>query len=330
MQRAPGQPPCAHGVQCYRKNALHWEEFDHPADHPKLLKRTAEEGSPSAPPAKKAKEAKEAKEADDPPPAQEAEELSSSSSSPAQLLQPPSSVRDQGAVAVVASSSSQQSSPAVLVFAPGASGSTAQKMRRFQDDVLTPLGLIVSRCDDNALAKGEARWTCQQVGSSSNLRHLLAVVGRAAAAHPGCKLFLAAASFGCRVAAEALRTHGDELRKLGVQPALISCGYPLISPGKPDIGQPGYDAKRPASLLNLPATVRVLLLQGTADEYNGPRGIAALKELIPKMSATAELVEVPNGTHGLPTATRLKELGKKQADVDQDVGKAILEFVNRF
>jgi hypothetical protein len=39
---------------------------------------------------------------------------------------------------------------------------------------------------------------------------------------------------------------------------------------------------------------------------------------------------VPNGTHGLPTATRLKELGKKQADVDQGIGKAILEFVNRF
>jgi predicted alpha/beta-hydrolase family hydrolase len=305
MQRAPGQPLCAHGVQCYRNNPLHWEEFDHPADHPKL-KRTAEEGSPSGPPAKKAKGAKGAKEADDPPPAQEAEEASSSSSSP-----PPSS-------------------PAVLVFAPGASGLTAQKMRLFQDGLLTSLGLIVSRCDDNALAKGEARWTCQQVGSSSNLRHLLAVVGRAAAAHPGCKIFLAGASFGNRVAAEALRTHSDELLKLGVQPALISCGYPLISPGKPDIGEPGYDAKRPASLLNLPASVRVLLLQGTADEYNGPRGITALEELIPAMSATAELVEVPNGTHGLPTATRLKELGKKQADVDQGIGKAILEFVSRF
>ena len=300
MQRAPGQPPCAHGLKCYRKSALHWEEFDHPADHPKLMKRTAEEGSPSAPPAKKAKP-------NESPSAQEDEELASSSSS-----SPPPSF------------------PVVLVFAPGASGSTAQKMRLFQDGLLTSLGLIVSRCDDNVLAQGEAQWNCGQVGSSANLRHLLAVVGRAAEAHPGSKLFLAGASFGNRVAAEALRTHSDELHKLGVQPALISCGYPLISPGKPDIGQPGYDAKRPASLLNLPATVRVLLLQGTADEYNGPRGIAALKELIPKMSATAELVEVPNGTHGLPTATRLKELGKKQTDIDQDVGKAILEFVNRF
>ena len=252
-----------------------------------------------APPAKKAKKA------DEPPPAEEAEELASSSSS-------------------------QPSSPTVIVFAPGASGSTAKAMRQFQDGLLTSLGLIVSRCDDSALAKGEVRWTCQQVGSSGNVRHLLAVVGRAAAAYPGSKIFLAGASFGNRVAAEVLRTHGDELRELGVQPALISCGYPLISPGKPDIGQPGHDAKRPASLLHLPKHVSVLLLQGTADEYNGPRGIAALKELIPKMSATAELVEVANGTHGLPTATRLKELGKTQADVNEAIGKAIMQFVNRF
>ena len=183
-----------------------------------------------APPAKKAKKA------DDPQPAEEAEELASSSSS-------------------------QPSSPTVIVFAPGASGSTAKAMRQFQDGLLTSLGLIVSRCDDSALAKGEARWTCQQVGSSGNVRHLLAVVGRAAAAYPGSKIFLAGASFGNRVAAEVLRTHGDELRELGVQPALISCGYPLISPGKPGIGQPGHDAKRPASLLHLPKHVSVLLLQ---------------------------------------------------------------------
>lgn len=48
------------------------------------------------------------------------------------------------------------------------------------------------------------------------------------------------------------------------------------------------------------------------------------------MSATAELVEVANGTHGLPTATRLKELGKTQTDVNEEIGKAIMQFVNRF
>ena len=48
------------------------------------------------------------------------------------------------------------------------------------------------------------------------------------------------------------------------------------------------------------------------------------------MKAGAEIVEVPNGQHGLPTATRLKELGKQQADIDEAIGKAILEFVGRF
>ena len=165
-------------------------------------------------------------------------------------------------------------------------------MRELQDGLFSTLGLHVSRCDDHALGPREARWVCSSPASGGNLRHLLAVVGRTAAAHPGRKIFLVGASFGNRVAAEALTTHADELQALGVQPALISCGYPLIGPKKPDIGQPGYDAKRPASLLNLPASVRVLLLQGTADEYNGPRGITALRELLPKMRAAAELVEV--------------------------------------
>ena len=131
------------------------------------------------------------------------------------------------------------------------------------------------------------------------------------------------------MATEALRTHGDELRKLGVQDALIACGYPLIPAGKPDIGQPGYDAKRPAHLVNLPSSVRVLFLQGSLDEFNGPRGIRALRELLPQMKATAELVEVPNGVHTLPGTKNLKAIGKKQADIEAAIGQAIVEFVSR-
>ena len=129
------------------------------------------------------------------------------------------------------------------------------------------------------------------------------------------------------MAAEALRTHGDELRKLGVQDALIACGYPLIPAGKPDIGQPGYDAKRPAHLVNLPSSVRVLFLQGTLDEFNGPRGIVALQEVMQRMNATTQLVQVPNGEHTLPSAKKLKELGKKQADINADIRVAISNFV---
>ena len=76
--------------------------------------------------------------------------------------------------------SSSSSSSVVLVFAPGASGSTAHKMRQFQDGMLSSRGLHVCRCDDYALGKGEARWVNTQVASGANMRHLLAVLGRAA------------------------------------------------------------------------------------------------------------------------------------------------------
>ena len=36
-QRAPGQPLCKFGCQCTRKKAEHWESYDHPADHPRMV-----------------------------------------------------------------------------------------------------------------------------------------------------------------------------------------------------------------------------------------------------------------------------------------------------
>jgi hypothetical protein len=40
LKRAPGKPPCAHGVSCYRLKPGHWREYDHPAEHPQLLSST--------------------------------------------------------------------------------------------------------------------------------------------------------------------------------------------------------------------------------------------------------------------------------------------------
>lgn len=34
--RAPGQPLCVHGIRCYRENRDHWQQYDHPAHHPRL------------------------------------------------------------------------------------------------------------------------------------------------------------------------------------------------------------------------------------------------------------------------------------------------------
>ena len=46
--RAPGQPLCVHGIRCYRENRDHWQQYDHPAHHPRLAAPTALAGEPSS------------------------------------------------------------------------------------------------------------------------------------------------------------------------------------------------------------------------------------------------------------------------------------------
>jgi len=151
--------------------------------------------------------------------------------------------------------------------------------------------------------------------------HVLAVARRAAAAHPTLPLLLGGASFGNRVVCEVLRSHRAELPSRACN-ALLLCGFPLNPPDKAE----GADQKRPAHLLALPAGVRVRLLQGGKDEFNGPRGILALNELVAQMAATAEVVEVPGGQHTLPAAKGLKQLNWTQAQVNTFVVDAMVEF----
>ena len=46
--RAPGQPLCVHGVRCYRESTNHWQQYDHPANHPRLAPPVALAGEPSS------------------------------------------------------------------------------------------------------------------------------------------------------------------------------------------------------------------------------------------------------------------------------------------
>ena len=41
-QRAPGKPPCPKGCECYYKKVEHWQSFDHPPEHPKVVRRAKE------------------------------------------------------------------------------------------------------------------------------------------------------------------------------------------------------------------------------------------------------------------------------------------------
>ena len=46
-KHAPGQPPCKAGAACHFKNPVHWQSFDHPAAHPKLMRRAMFNHGPS-------------------------------------------------------------------------------------------------------------------------------------------------------------------------------------------------------------------------------------------------------------------------------------------
>jgi len=211
---------------------------------------------------------------------------------------------------------------AILVFAPGAGGSTSKSMRAMQAKLEAEDQLSVVRCDDQPLGANEARWNTMAAGGPKNIAHIVAVTNRIAAKEPERRIILCGASFGCRVIAETLRTARAQLPTT-VANALICCGYPLNPEGKPE----GADQKRPQHLLQLPATTQVLMVQGDEDAFNGPRGIVAIKELIAAMSATAELFVVPGGQHTVPEAKGLKQRQLKPQQVETLVRTKISQFV---
>lgn len=104
----------------------------------------------------------------------------------------------------------------VLVFEPGAGGSTAKAMVELHAQ-LEAAGVHVYWCDP-------ARRNVRNPGHHSNTSRVIATAASAAAAHPGARIVLGGASFGNRVVAELLRTRRDELPPANAN-ALVSCGY---------------------------------------------------------------------------------------------------------
>ena len=130
------------------------------------------------------------------------------------------------------------SSPStVLVFAPGAGGSTAKAMKALQDGQLTAHGLAVFRCDDQPVDRAcEARWITSSAGCAKNVAHVVAVARRAAAAHPGVPLLLCGASFGNRVICEVCSrpTLTSQRRRVNAcGPVKMRCGsHPSVRHNK--------------------------------------------------------------------------------------------------
>lgn len=183
----------------------------------------------------------------------------------------------------------------VLVFAPGAGGTTAKGMLGLLEQLERAADAIVRRCEP-------VRWDTSDAGSAHNCQAVLDVAAAAAIAYPLRRIVLCGTSFGSRVVAEVVRRRRESLPARTAR-ALILCGYPLQAPG-----EPAYHVARAMHLLALPSGLRVLFVQGECDEYLGPLGLGALRGVMDRMACVTELHVVPRGGHGMPAAADLKRL----------------------
>lgn len=182
----------------------------------------------------------------------------------------------------------------VLVFAPGAGGTTAKAMLGLLEQLERAADAIVRRCEP-------VRWETRDAGSAHNCHTVLDVAAAAAIAYPLRQIVLCGTSFGSRVVAEVMRRHREALPARTAR-ALILCGYPLQAPGL------SAEPARAMHLLGLPSGLRVLFVQGECDEYLGPRGLGALRAVMGRMACAPELHVVAQGGHGMPAAADLKQL----------------------
>ena len=182
----------------------------------------------------------------------------------------------------------------VLVFAPGAGGTTAKGMLGLLEQLERAADAIVRRCEP-------VRWDTSDAGSAHNCQAVLDVAAAAAIAYPLRRIVLCGTSFGSRVVAEVVRRHRESLPARTAR-ALILCGYPLQAPGL------SAEPARAMHLLGLPSGLRVLFVQGECDEYLGPRGLGALRAVMGRMACAPELHVVARGGHGMPAAADLKQL----------------------
>lgn len=298
---AASLPPCKYGKACYRKNPQHFLEFSHPSMVDDAA--TDDDEDAGAPQAKKPK----------------ACGAPAATAVPAPPAAPAASGADASYSAAIGGPK------AVLIFAPGAGGTTAKDMRSNVHSELDRRCMRVYRLDDEPLGPGETRWNTAAPSSAGNLDHVIAVANRAAAANPGAPLLLCGASFGNRVLAELLASPKKELLPKGTASALVCCGYPLNAPGKPD----GADPKRANHLKRIPPGNTVAFVQGDQDEFNGPRGLDALRDVIAAMACDHELHPVPGGEHTVPKAKGLKALGLTQSQVTTQVCDTIEAFASR-
>ena len=122
-------------------------------------------------------------------------------------------------------------------------------------------------------------------------------------------LFLGGKSMGGRIASQVAAQGVQEIA------GLVFFGYPVHPPGRPAQRR---DAHLPA--IREP----MLFIQGSRDEF----GTAAeIRDLLPRLNAAAELVEIADGDHSFKT--RQKATGRKPDAALVDAFDAAAEFIRR-
>ncbi|MEM9874253.1 MAG: alpha/beta fold hydrolase [Myxococcota bacterium] len=203
----------------------------------------------------------------------------------------------------------------VLVFAPGAGKPASSAWMQRWAHRLRAAGAEVQLFDYPYAEEGRRRPDRQDVLIN---RHRRAVV-EARRAHPERRVVLIGKSMGGRIGCHLVAMDAGRDDDAPPTPTTLVClGYPLIGAGK-------TRPRRDEVLLALPATARVLFVQGTRDPMCPLEELDAVRG---RMAATSSLYVVDAGNHSLEvTKTWLKTHGGTQEDVDAKAGAAILGFV---
>ena len=122
-------------------------------------------------------------------------------------------------------------------------------------------------------------------------------------------LFIGGKSMGGRIASHVAAAGVEGIA------GLVFFGYPLHPPGRPEQRRDGH----------LPdISMPMLFIQGTRDQFGTS---AEIRELLPRLATTTELVEIADGDHSFKT--RAKVTGRKPDAALVDVFDAAAAFITR-
>ena len=194
-----------------------------------------------------------------------------------------------------------------LVLAHGAGGGQTSSFVVRAGNELAGRGVVVATFDFPYITAGRSAPDKPAVLEA----HWRAVVDEARGGREftGLPLFIGGKSMGGRIASQVAAAGIDGIA------GLVYFGYPLHPPGRP---QQRRDAHLPA----IPQPM--LFIQGTRDEFGTS---AEIRELLPRLNAAAELVEIPDGDHSFKT--RAKVTGRKPDAALVDVFDAAAAFIGK-